>query len=669
MKGSISNFRMKYKISLVSITSIVISVLILTMISINVINTEVNKLVHTNINNEIVSLTAYLDTWMASQIGNIEGLVDSISAIDDISDEDALKLLMRYYNKYEGNEYYGGYEDGTYLDASGWEPPSDYDARKRGWYLDTFGKDTVQISDPYVDAEYGDIIVSISKTVFNKDGSPKGVISSDIRLNHFMEALSLYEIGEGNYVMLADNNGDLLVHENQAYLPTEEKLVPIKDVIKEGSIGKLDNIERLTYVEDYDGENRSFVESNMKTTGWKVVLAKSESSLKNITKPLIIKLSISALALIVIFSLIAQIIGAIIAKPILKMKETSEKLSELDMRNIQLDKNIHKDEIGESLIAFTSMVEKLKGILEVLIDSSNKLKNQSNNLVASIKQTSDASEEIARVTEGIAQGVSEQATNVQEGILGISNLENSIEVSVINSKDLITANEQIKDRVFRGEEGLDRLNEISVATGAEIKRVSNIINETDESAKEINKVSELIVGIANQTNLLALNAAIEAARAGDAGRGFSIVADEVRKLAEESNKSAEHINLIIDGLQVRTKDALSSMDILNNTYKLQNEQTMKNKEEYEKIEIDLDLCGEKIDNLMKSNEEMLRNKEIIINNFRILSDISEENSASTEEVSSTMVEQSNILRQSLNYIEELDSLSIRLNEVITQFRL
>ena len=69
-------------------------------------------------------------------------------------------------------------------------------------------------------------------------------------------------------------------------------------------------------------------------------------------------------------------------------------------------------------------------------------------------------------------------------------------------------------------EGMHRIKETVLETTKRVKSLG-------ESSARIGEITEFISDIANRTNLLALNATIKAARAGEAGRGFTVVADEV----------------------------------------------------------------------------------------------------------------------------------------------
>jgi methyl-accepting chemotaxis protein len=83
--------------------------------------------------------------------------------------------------------------------------------------------------------------------------------------------------------------------------------------------------------------------------------------------------------------------------------------------------------------------------------------------------------------------------------------------------------------------GVDQMR----ALGEAMRRIQAAGTEMATTLDVINK-------IAFETNLLALNASVEAARAGDAGRGFSIVAQEVRNLANRCAEAAASTSGMID---------------------------------------------------------------------------------------------------------------------------
>ncbi len=121
------------------------------------------------------------------------------------------------------------------------------------------------------------------------------------------------------------------------------------------------------------------------------------------------------------------------------------------------------------------------------------------------------------------------------------------------------------------------LGTITKALGASLtekKKLLCSIEDLSGFTEQLSKMAWEVSSIASQTNLLALNAAIQAARAGDAGHGFSVVADEVRKLSRSSGDVGKKITETIDSVN----EAIEGTLIISRKFARQDEQTLGNAE-------------------------------------------------------------------------------------------
>ncbi len=167
---------------------------------------------------------------------------------------------------------------------------------------------------------------------------------------------------------------------------------------------------------------------------------------------------------------------------------------------------ISKDEIGILLNNISNMQGQLKGIVKDI------------NACADVLM--QASDEVSKTSQGLSQGVSEQASSVEEVSASMEEITATVNQSTDNSQ---------------------KANALVTETGKKMINISEASNISRESIKLISDKIIMINDIAFQTNILALNAAVEAARAGEFGKGFAVVASEVRKLAEHSKTAADEI--------------------------------------------------------------------------------------------------------------------------------
>lgn len=251
---------------------------------------------------------------------------------------------------------------------------------------------------------------------------------------------------------------------------------------------------------------------------------------------------------ILISSILAVVAGLFIAKSILKPISVLEKeLETLAERGGDLTQQIKissNDEIGKLSDVVNKFLANLRTIMIEVNNNTNNTANTVGIIKNSITELNEQVEDVRYTTEQMSSSMEEIAASTEE--------VNVTAEEITEAVNSITKKAQKGARYL--EEISRRANELKTNSLASKKEADEIYENTkiklekaieeSKGVEQINALSDAILQISSQTNLLALNAAIEAARAGDAGKGFTVVAGEIRKLAEESNETVAEIQKV-----------------------------------------------------------------------------------------------------------------------------
>jgi methyl-accepting chemotaxis protein len=184
----------------------------------------------------------------------------------------------------------------------------------------------------------------------------------------------------------------------------------------------------------------------------------------------------------------------------------------------------------------------------------------SSSIKEQITAVSSSSTEIAATMTEHERTVGEQSAAVTQvsataeelGVSAQTSAQQSENTAALANQSLVLTEEGIK-QANRAYSGITEMKAKVGAVAVQILRLS-------EQAEQIGSIAKVVGELASETNMLALNAAVEAARAGEHGKGFAVVATEIRKLADQSKKSAERTNALVEEVQKATNSAVMATE-------------------------------------------------------------------------------------------------------------
>ncbi|WP_414839126.1 methyl-accepting chemotaxis protein [Carnobacterium sp. TMP28] len=521
---------------------------------------------------------------------------------------------------------------------------------------------------------------AISKSYF-KYGSSKGadgsVVQAGIKAdyindltNQFSYQTLMEKLGEKEeiiYALFMDNDLKVVAHSDETRIGVDlSKDEASKTAIIEGKssasetlyLGKTPNYS-IAYPVVVNGQPIGALTIGLSMKGVTTAISRSQ-----------LIIGMTGIVATILLGLILFYTSNYAIKTIQKLKIQLNKMALGDFTANELDEVVYKnDEFGEIVNSLDKMKQSIRNVIKSVVGKSQSLAAHAQELTATTQQSAAVADEVSRAIEDIAKGTNEQAEDTQQGFDTVKDLGDVIEKNTVYIEKLNHSTVKVN---HLKEEGLELVEDLLKKTTTSIelsKEVQLVIENANTSATKIEVASEKIRGLANQTNLLALNASIEAARAGDAGRGFSVVADEVRKLAEETNSFIKEISEMIKELTLKTSTAVKTMIEVSETAELQSISVDKTSNKFKGIASALNEMETVLNLVNQSSDKMNKQNESIKDVMQNLAAISEENAASSEEVSASMEEQAAGITQISSASEELSTISEDLNELIDQFKI
>ena len=297
-------------------------------------------------------------------------------------------------------------------------------------------------------------------------------------------------------------------------------------------------------------------------------------------------------------------------------------------------------------------------------------------------QVKTASEELSHSSQGVKQTSQEMVQTMQQVASGAESQQEDVSHSAAHVHaiaEAIRANADAARETFRFAADTHQRSTVGVdLSRLTVGQMESLFERIDEAARQVvhleqktrsvNRIAEVITSIAEKTHLLSLNASIEAARAGDAGRGFSAVADEIRKLAEGAGAQAEQIGEIVRQLEVESNRISVLMKGMGEDVRGGREDLDSILRALEQIQSASQEVSQRSGAIFEKAEDTAAEARKMAEDIESIADVAKQNARATDDMQRALAVQTNRMDGVVNQAVSLFETSVRLGEVAGRFR-
>jgi methyl-accepting chemotaxis protein len=326
------------------------------------------------------------------------------------------------------------------------------------------------------------------------------------------------------------------------------------------------------------------------------------------------------------------------------------------------------DEMTHLARSIHGMLMSLRELVEHIQRAAEQVASFTQELSDSSHAVSRSNRDVAATMEMVAEGAVRQQEDIDSTQASIREITDAIRADSKAAHEAFSFVSEADQRATAGVEVSHRSVAKMQSLFEKADQAGQLVFRFDQKIRSVHRITEMINSVSEKTHLLSLNASIEAARAGDAGRGFSVVAEEIRRLAESAASSGKQIEDLVSQLEDESARISEVMREMGQGMGAGREDLDCIQVSLEQVRDAVQKASRRAETIFHQAEDSVGRAEQTLQEFNGIAKVATENVQATDEMRRSLATQTSGIEEMVHHVTQLFETSGRLGEVARRFR-